>query len=447
MAALHRPGSPRGPGTAGERLPGTGRFGPLWTASTAFLLLASLLARAPWLAALALLVVVVGLSSRFWAAMALRRVNLALELSASRVFVGDALTLTVTLANDKPLPLGWLRARVELPRRLLLSGARLEPSDQQGSQVLSLLTALGPYQRMVWRYRLDCPRRGHYLFRGALLESGDLFGFERRVRRFPGELRLVVVPAVRALAALGFPAGDPFGSLVADRVLNRDLLRPIGLRAYQPGDRLRDVHWKATARLPGALPQVRVGEPVSRPAVMLVLNINTGSHVALGIDPELQEKVIALAAAVAADAVARGHPIGLAANGVVPGTGRAIRLPLSQGPATLPRLLEALAAAGSFILLPADRLVAMEARRLPWGACLAVVSAVVDESLRQELLRVARAGRRVVLMSLDPAWQGELPGIRSHHVRREALDDLTPPASAGDGDAVVDGDGLGRWVA
>ena len=82
-----------------------------------------------------------------------------------------------------------------------------------------------------------------------------------------------------------------------------------------------------------------------------------------------------------------------------------------------------------------------------WGACLAVVSAVVDESLRQELLRVARAGRRVVLMSLDPAWQGELPGIRSHHVRREALDDLTPPASAGDGDAVVDGDGLGRWVA
>ena len=52
---------------------------------------------------MALLVVVVGLSSRFWAAMALRRVNLALELSASRVFVGDALTLTVTLANDKPL--------------------------------------------------------------------------------------------------------------------------------------------------------------------------------------------------------------------------------------------------------------------------------------------------------------------------------------------------------
>lgn len=415
------PDAARGPAAAGQPQSVTGRFGSLWTSATCVLLFMAVLTRAPWLAALALLIVVVGLSSRAWAAVALRRVHLELALSASRVFVGESVTLTVTLANDKPLPLGWLRARVELPGRLSVHGARLVPSEQPGSQVLDLLTALRPYQRMVWRYRVDCPRRGHYLFRGARLESGDLFGFQRQARTVPGDRCLVVVPAVRALATLGFPAGDPFGSQGADRVLNRDLLRPIGLRAYQPGDRLRDVHWKATARLPGALPQVRVGEPVSRPAVMLVLNINTGTHVALGVDPDLQELVISVAASVAADAVDRGHPLGLSANGVVPGSGRAIRVPMSQGPGTLPRLLEALAAAGAFIQMPVDRLVGMEVRRLPWGATLAVVSAVVDEALRGELLRAARSGRRTVLISLDHAWRGELPGLRTHHLRREDL--------------------------
>lgn len=410
--------------------PSGGRFGFGWTGGSVLILLLAVLARAPWLAALALLIVVVGLSSRAWAALALRRVHLDLALSSSRVFVGEPVGLTVTLANDKPLPLGWLKARVELPGRLRVRGARLEPSDLPGSQVLGLLTALRPYQRMVWRYQVECPRRGHYQFRGARLESGDLFGFQLRVRSLPGALRLVVVPAVRPLSELGFPAGDPFGSLGADRVLNRDLLRPIGLRAYQPGDRLRDVHWKATARLPGALPQVRVGEPVSRPAVMLVLNINTARHVALGVDPELQEQLIAVAASVAADAVDRGHPLGLSANGVLPGSGRAIRVAMSQGPGTLPRLLEALAAAGAYIHSPVDRLVSLEARRLPWGATLAVVSAVVDEALRGELLRAVRAGRRVVLISLDPAWQGELPGLRTQHLRREAL--APGPAVGGD---------------
>ena len=131
--------------------PSGGRFGFGWTEGSVLILLLAVLARAPWLAALALLIVVVGLSSRAWAALALRRVHLDLALSSSRVFVGETVGLTVTLANDKPLPLGWLKARVELPGRIRVRGARLGPSDLPGSQVLGLLTALRPYQRLVWR--------------------------------------------------------------------------------------------------------------------------------------------------------------------------------------------------------------------------------------------------------------------------------------------------------
>ena len=319
------------------------------------------------------------------------------------------------------MPLAWARVRDRVPQGLDYGDAAIGPSSRPARRTLSLLTALGPYQHMTWRYSLGCPRRGHYRFGPAELASGDLFGLFETRRELAAADRLVVYPRLRDLAELGFPAGEPFGGRRADRVLNRDPLRPIGVRDYAPGDRMRDVHWKASARQPGAPLQVKVLEPVSRPAVLVLLNINTQPHVALGVDPEVQEHLISVAASIAVAASRQGHPMGLVANGIVPGTGRSIRTPIGQGPATVPRCLEALAAVGPFVHLPAHRMLAAEGRRAPWGATVVVVSAVVDAPMQRELLRLARAGRRIALVSLDPAFEAGLPGLVTHHIPLGAL--------------------------
>ncbi|MCB0217213.1 MAG: DUF58 domain-containing protein [Chloroflexi bacterium] len=394
---------------------------PPWPGIGLGLLGLGLLLKAAWLIQLGLAVLLVGGLGRLWSRLALRRLVYRRGITPLRVCAGETVELRLELRNDKLLPLAWARVRDRVPQGLDYGAAAIGPSSRAARQTLSLLASLGAYQHMTWRYTLTCPRRGHFRFGPVELASGDLFGlFETRRELDLGD-RLVVYPRLRELAELGFPAGEPYGGRRADRVLNQDPLRPIGVRDYAPGDRMRDVHWKASARLPGAALQVKVLEPVSRPAVLVLLNINTRAHVALGVDPEVQEHLISVAASIAVAASRQGHPMGLVANGILPGTGRAIRMPIGQGPTIVPRCLEALAAVGPFVQLPAHRMVAAEGRRAPWGATLVVVSAVVDETLQGELLRLARAGRRVALVSLDPGFEAQLPGLVTHHVPIGAL--------------------------
>jgi hypothetical protein len=64
-------------------------------------------------------------------------------------------------------------------------------------------------------------------------------------------------------------------------------------------------------------------------------------------------------------------------------------------------ILEALAAITVFATMPIERLLHEEARKMGWGATLAVVTAVVTDELQAEMLRLHRAGRRMALVSLD----------------------------------------------
>lgn len=422
----------RRPRRVGPPLQGEGLLaGRPWIQLGGLLLGLGLFFGAAWIAAMGLALWLTGGLALLWSRLALERLQVERKLGTPRVFAGESVGYEIRVRNDKLLPLAWLRLRDQVPEGLGYPGAALERSGELRRWNMLHLTALGPYQRMTWRYTLDCPRRGHYRFGPAHLRSGDIFGLFETEREDPSVITLVVYPRVRRLAELGIPAGEPFGGRRADRVLNRDPLRPIGLRDYQPGDRLRDVHWKATARQPRGPMQVKVIEPVSRPAVFLVLGIHTQPQIALGVDPVMQERLIAVAASMAVDAVEAGHPFGLAANGIVPGQGRPIRLPIGQGPACLSGALEALAAIGAYVRLPLHRLLAGEARRAPWGASLVVLSAVVDGSLQAELLRLARSGRRVTLVSLDAPERKAPPGVSFYRISPEALDFAAPGRDSG----------------
>jgi uncharacterized protein (DUF58 family) len=80
------------------------------------------------------------------------------------------------------------------------------------------------------------------------VESGDLFGiYEQACPVGPAE-HLTVYPALAPLSEAGLPADDPFGERRSRRRLFEDPNRPMGIRAYQPEDSFRRIHWPATAR-------------------------------------------------------------------------------------------------------------------------------------------------------------------------------------------------------
>ncbi|MGE5601470.1 MAG: DUF58 domain-containing protein, partial [Nitrososphaerales archaeon] len=288
----------------------------------------------------------------------------------------------------------------------------------------------GIFGRLTRRFKVDCIQRGYYLYGPAALTTGDGFGMFTRKGTLPRQQRLIVYPRLYPAAELRLPAKNPFGERTADARLVEDPLRTAGIRAWQPEDGLKRVHWKATARHQVLLS--RQYEPTQEPQVLIFLNVATLERHWLGHIPELMERVISVAGSLAQVCAEKRLPVGLIANGTLPGSDQPLRLLPGRSPGQLVRILELLAAVTPFASAPIETLLLQESPRLPWGATLLVVTAIAHDDLLAALLDLRRAGRKVVLFTLaEEPPERLLPGITVYHLPHLVADIIAPTALQG----------------
>lgn len=353
-----------------------------------------------------------------WNRFALWGVRYRRILGERRAFVDETIPLTVQVDNRKPLPLSWLKVTDQIPVELELLGGTVSPSHNPLYNVLHLLFSLRWFERVQQTYRLTCHRRGFYRLGPAVLQSGDLFGlFGSRWREPEGDL-LIVYPRVRRLEEWGLPPKEFLGSLRTDLQLFEDPVRTMGVRDHHPHDGFRRIHWKATARRQAL--QSKVYEPSTSHNVLIAVNVATFPRHWHGVDEELLEEVISMAASIAHYASERRQPVGIIANGSWPHADQPIKVLPGRSPAQLTYILEALAAVTPFATAPMEDLLAQESPRLPWSATLVVVTGIVTPELASTLARLKESGRRVVLVSLaqKPPPEEELLGIPWYHLPR-----------------------------
>src|SRR5207253_413359 len=180
------------------------------------------------------------------------------------------------------------------------------------------------------------------------------------------------------------------------RHLLEDPARIIGTREYAPGDPLRAIHWRATARAQGL--RSKQYEASASHRVVIFVNLDTLGRYAeyRGFVRPLLELNIMTAASIANWAVESGHHLGLFANGYLPQGLRWVRIPPAGGTGQLSSVLEALAKIFPTPVMPVGDLMQLEASALPWGTTAVVVTAVTDDPL----LRPAAAFALLVLPSL-----------------------------------------------
>jgi uncharacterized protein (DUF58 family) len=275
------------------------------------------------------------------------------------------------------------------------------------------------------------------------LRSGDPFGMLVREQRFEELDTLLVYPPILPIERFGLPSRHPFGEQTAKRRILEDPLRVIGARDWLPGDDLRRVHWKATAR--ALTLQSKVYEPTTTWTLALFLNVNSFSNPALGVNPALLDLTMTTAASVAAWAVEQGYAVGLFSNGVQamnevdepsPSAGEGhpedrskeglvaarVRLPPSSRPEQLPRVLEALARLIPFWGASVEELFLREQTRLPAGTTIVLVStaAAVTPTLIEMLLLARARGHAVTLLLAgnDPV---EAPGLLIYRLGAEEV--------------------------
>jgi uncharacterized protein (DUF58 family) len=140
-----------------------------------------------------------------------------------------------------------------------------------------LLAPLHPGEVARAAYRIPTERRGRFELGPLHASVSDPLGLAERRGRILRSEDVIIYPRVHEILALPDPGGDD-----VDRDQPRALgrLDPAGefhtLRDYAPGDDLRRVHWRSTARRDRLM--VRQHEARRRTPVLVVLDVRPGAH-------------------------------------------------------------------------------------------------------------------------------------------------------------------------
>jgi uncharacterized protein (DUF58 family) len=212
---------------------------------------------------------------------------------------------------------------------------------------------------------------------------------------------VIVYPKIVALTDLGLPSQSPFGTLPSRERLFEDPTRIRGVRDYQPGDSLRRMDWKTSARL-GSL-QVRRYEPAIALETAVFVNLD-GADYAQPYRRQATELGIVIAASVAVHLVEKRQAVGLFTNGRDPlaeSFNPSPSLPMRKGREHLMNLLDLLACievAAEEETVPFLDLLNRKSLGLPWGSTVVIITAQEAEGLMGALLALRRRGLAVVLV-------------------------------------------------
>lgn len=351
--------------------------------------------------------------SWLWNRVSLEEVTYERKIEEPRVFIGEETTISISVTNRKPVPLGRLEIDDELPEELEVFEANIASSANPNANVLRHSTSLSWYERIRWEYKIKSDHRGFFRIGPARLDSGDLFGFFNSRRRASDNDYLLVYPRLVPLPELGLPAVRPLGETRGGISIFEDPSRPSGIREYQSGDPLKTVDWKVSAKMQQL--QVRTFEPSSSFTVILVVVVETTARSWEGYNPVSLERVITTSASIASYASEMQYSLGLFSNGTPILADRPMKVPPARTAEQLTVILEALATIRPLPIGPMAPQLAHQAGQFPIGATLVITVALINDDLLEAISDLKRQGYKLVVVFVGSHGCPELPeGVLVH---------------------------------
>ncbi len=309
------------------------------------------------------------LADFLWALAMARGVTAQRRLRYFAMQVGDELEEEITLQNRSLLPVLWAEF--------------LDHSDIPGYTVSSVraANAVGVTH---WRAHTICSRRGVFSLGPWELRLGQPFGVFLVRQVYLQRQEILVYPPMAVLPETVLPHR---GALGDSRPLNQPLLAETisssSVRAYLPGDPLRHIHWRTTARRVD--PYVKVFTPEAASNIWLMPDFDADVHLEQdGVSS--QETMVTVTASLAAELLRQNLSVGL----VTSADQEVVLLP-RQGQPYLWTLLQALAPLHAVPQRPIEGLL-QRARALLSGSDLLIL---ITPSLRPDwvaaLKRIAQS--------------------------------------------------------
>lgn len=244
----------------------------------------------------------------------LNRLNCSRKFSCAAAFEGEHGEIVEVIRNDGPFIFPLLRLESCISPNLRLG--RQDNFHVSGEMYYCSYFTLMPYQQVRRRHKVQFLRRGAYDLGNAALTTGDLLGIYRFTRTQNLAALVLVYPHILEPESLPLPMSLMLGDMIRRQQLLDDPFLVCGIRAYQPGDPVRDIHWPATARTGET--QVRVHDRTTRAKLLVVLNVQSEdlqlkAYISES-DAAVAEQGIRLAASMCVHALRSGLSAGFASN-------------------------------------------------------------------------------------------------------------------------------------
>ncbi len=374
-----------------------------WIALSATFAVLGAVTGVPGLMLVAAITLVYGTLTRLWTRYGVQGVEYGRSLGAARAVVGDVVPLDVTIWNRKPLPLPWVAVDDLVTDGITI---REQPnldrdSERHGRRILFNAWSLTWYERVVRHFHVDAERRGSYELGPFRLRIRDILGRDAAETEVDAVTSLVISPRTAPVRSTGHDLA-PIGDRRARQGLIHDPALFGGVRPFEPGDSLRRIHWRATARLGEAVS--RRFEPARGREVLIALDVQTidGPHWQMTYDDDAFESLCVAAGSLARRLLADGAACGLAAasfTGTVQQT--AYLAPDASAGQTI-RVGALLARIGPVSSGPYERLLTWITRRVPPGTTVLALTARDPRAWLPAVRRLARSGYGVEIVCMGP---------------------------------------------
>jgi uncharacterized protein (DUF58 family) len=247
-----------------------------------------------------------------WVWQLARGVRGSRRLRFGWVSVGDRLSEEFVLSNDSFLPALW----VEI----------VDDSNVPGYRA-AVVRSVGASVTVRWRRSAICTRRGQYRLGPWALRTSDPFGLFEATIPYPETDQVVIHPPIYSRAPVPLPAGHSSGQARARSTSQQATINAAGVRAYQPADPQRWIHWPTTARRDELF--VRQFDLDAAGDIWLLLDMQETVQLGqsesdkspdqiAGPDIGTEEFAVLLAATLSARALRQNRAVGLAAYGRQP---------------------------------------------------------------------------------------------------------------------------------
>ena len=354
------------------------------------------------LALMVALTVLVSLISVMWAAGTIR---ITAEMEDQTVYRGDHTTLVLGISHSGWIPIAPVI--LELPSMSGGECRRIRLKDHPG-HVQSL------------RMPIDATHVGIYTSGIQTCIIEDLLGlFQRVIRPDETVYSLTVLPRTFDVDPAAMAPGDPGRELMARA--NEDLSAPSDIRAYQPGDAMKKIHWKLSIRKRELIVR-KFEEPLMQEVLILMDCSRPPFRGNPQAEADIRDALLETAASVFSAQMKTDHEIRMPLTGSRPAEAdRSIGTTIA---------MKYLAGVDFSETDRFERVLQMESSRMNKVGFVAVVTARLNYAMVDIMIRIHRAGpnMRVYLVTYTPDDINVLPLISRLQQSEIEVASVTPDA-------------------